>query len=829
MATQTVEIRVLDKTQRALSNISTRLSNLNKGLLGVNRVAALAATAIGAVGGANVISNIVNTTARFQDLRTTLSTVAGGAREGAEAFDFIAKFSTQTQFGVEELTNTFIKLKASGIEPTKDLLTLFTDAAAVTTDQLGSLQAITDLFSRTTAGGLGLEELNRLADRGIPVFDILQEKLGRNRLQLSDLGKSAEGANLILGALSDGIRERFGGATASRINNVSTQFSNLQIAIQNASDKIGSQGFAKALGETAVQLTNYIETNKDAVTAIGVNLTKAFLFVKEAITLVIKNIELIGKAFAAFFALKIAVGLGAIAFAFGSTLVKGVVLATRAIKAMTLVAAANPIIAGALVLAAGVEYLTGAFSTLAEKMNIGGVADTALDALENGFDKVGTAIGANIEGLDEFRENISNISEKADKLAGNFDDIKVNSDALNESADKTATATGETNENLKAQANELAITKKTFDEVLRSAEKQQTLALIALETDQTKQAIKKAELEIGRDLTDEERKQLLTKYESIAASSKQLKVQQEIIGAANNLFTLTKAHRQEEVQLLEQGLQKALEIEEQKYKDGEILFTQFQDRKIQLEGAYADEIERINKESLQRQDSEYMSSLEKRLKASQSAIATQLSQSDKQFLQRKGQEERTAEIVRDRIEFEKKSELQKTQFGLEQGVKMFEGLSRVNKKFFAAQKAAAIALAIVNTYQGATKALATYPPPFNFIAAAATVASGLAQVATIRAQTMQRGGALQGGQAAIVGEDGPELIVPKQSSTVIPREVADAIENMGGGKNQPVVVNFNISTVDAQGFDELLIRRRATITGIINNALTKQGKQGVMA
>jgi len=827
VATQQIEIRVLDKTQRALSNISTRLSNLNKGLLGVNRVAALAATALGAVGGANVISNIVKTTARFQDLRTTLSTVAGGAREGAEAFDFIAKFSTQTQFGVEELTQTFIKLKASGIEPTKDLLTLFTDAAAVTTDQLGSLQAITDLFSRTTAGGLGLEELNRLADRGIPVFDILQEKLGRNRLQLSDLGKTAEGANLILGALSDGIGERFGGATASRINNVSTQFSNLQIAIQNAADQIGSQGFAKALGETAVQLTNYIETNKDLVHEIGVNLTKAFLYVKEGIILVIKNIDLIGKAFVAFLGLKIALAVGSIAFAFGSVLVKGLALATRAFAAFTVVMKANPIIRAAALIIGGVELLTGAISDMASELaGIGG--ETGLKVLEEGMDKVKTIIEDNITGAKEFNEAMENIDETAAKLAPNFGAADEAADKLKGKARDTETATGKTNENLKEQANELSVTKKTFDEVLRSAEKQQTLALIALETDQTKQAIKKAELEIGRDLTDEERKQLLTKYESIAASSKQLKIQQEITGAANNLFNLTKAHRQEEVQLLEQGLQKALEIEEQKYKDGEILFTEFQDRKIQLESAYANEIERINKESLQRQDSEYMSSLQKRLKATQGAIAKQLSESDKQFLQRKGQEERTAEIVRDRIEFEKKSEMQKTQFALEQGVTMFEGLSRVNKKFFAAQKAAAIALAIVNTYQGATKALATYPPPFNFIAAAATVASGLAQVATIRAQTMQRGGALQGGQSAIVGEDGPELIVPKQSSTVIPREVADAIGNMSG-KNEPVVVNFNISTVDAQGFDELLIRRRATITGIINNALTKQGKQGVIA
>ena len=827
MATQTVEIRVLDKTQRALSNISTRLSNLNKGLLGVNRVAALAATAIGAVGGANVISNIVKTTARFQDLRTTLATVSGGAREGAEAFDFIAKFSTQTQFGVEELTNTFIKLKASGIEPTKDLLTLFTDAAAVTTDQLGSLQAITDLFSRTTAGGLGLEELNRLADRGIPVFDILQEKLGRNRLQLSDLGKSAEGANLILGALSDGIRERFGGATASRINNVSTQFSNLQIAIQNASDQIGSQGFAKALGETAVQLTSYIETNKDAVTAIGVNLTKAFLFVKEAMVLVIKNLELIGKACAAFFALKIAVGLGAIAFAFGSTLVKGVVLATRAIKAMTLVAAANPIIAGALVLAAGVEYLTGAFSTLAEKMNIGGVADTALDALENGFDKVGTAIGANIEGLDEFRENISNISEKADALSANFDDITVNSDALNESAEKTATATGTTNENLKAQANELAVTKKTFDEVLRNVEKQNTLSSIALEKSQIQRALKTAELELGRQLTDEERKKLNLLLQSTKVNQELLAFEAKRKNLASSMADVVAQGLTTELSLLQQAKTEAIEILKERLDQGIIDYGTYVVGLNQLDDEYRLRKDQMDKSLSDRLTEYRISNIKKELAFGKKSLAVRLSEADQEYLQKRGREEQTAEIVRNRIEFEKKNERQKTHFALEQATTMFSGLSKINNKFFAAQKAAAIALAIVNTYQGATKALATYPPPFNFIAAAATVASGLAQVATIRAQTMQRGGALAGGQAALVGEDGPELIVPKQSSTIIPREVADAIDGMGG-KSQPVVVNFNISTVDAEGFDELLIRRRGTITGIINTALTKQGKQGVI-
>ena len=827
MATQQIEIRVLDKTQRALSNVSQRLSNLNKGLLGVNRVAGLAATALGAIGGAGVVSNIVRTTARFEDLRTTLATVTGGAREGAQAFDFISKFSTQTQFGVEELTQTFIKLKASGIEPISELLTLFTDAAAVTTDQLGSLQAITDLFSRTTAGGLGLEELNRLADRGIPVFDILQEKLGRNRLQLSDLGKTAEGANLILTALSDGIRERFGGATENRINNVSTQFSNLQIAIANAADAIGSQGFAKALGQTAVELTNFIENNQQLVQEIGINLTKAFLFAKEAMVLVIANIDLLGKAFAAFFALKIATVVGSIAFAFGSTFVKGIVLATRAIKVMALAAAANPIIASGLAIAAGVEYLTGAFSKLAEKMNIGGVADEALDALENGFETVGEKIGANINGLEEFQNNISNINKQAQELAPKFEDVQIPADQIKTSAEKTNTAIGATNESLKEQANELAETKKTFEEVLSDAEKQNALAGIATEQNKVIQEIKKAELSLGRGLTQKEREKLQTLFLQNEEYRKQAELQSKIESATQSLLTQTIQFAESEGKILEQANENAQRLLIDRFEKGEISYGQYLASIANLEEAHAVRMFEINKSLEDRKMRYFQTSLEKRFQ-----MQMQNSQYMEQFNKASAageirRNEALQELVRERIEFEKKSELEKTQFGLEQATTMFTGLSRVNKKFFAAQKAAAIALAIVNTYQGATKALATYPPPFNFIAAAATVAAGLGQVATIRAQTMQRGGALPQGQAAIIGEDGPELIVPKQPSTVIPREVADAIDNMGG-KSEPVVVNFNITTVDAESFDTLLIRRRGTITSIINGALQKRGKEGVV-
>jgi phage tail tape-measure protein len=165
------KIRVVADTSQA----ERALGKLNKNVLTLGGAARAAAGAIAAVATGGLIRSIVQTTMRFQDLRTTLNSVTGSAQKGADAFDFISKFATQTQFGVEDLTTTYIKLQTAGITPTTELLTTFTDAAAVTTDQVGSLQAITDLFSRTTAGGLGLEDLNRLVDRGLPVFDILQE------------------------------------------------------------------------------------------------------------------------------------------------------------------------------------------------------------------------------------------------------------------------------------------------------------------------------------------------------------------------------------------------------------------------------------------------------------------------------------------------------------------------------------------------------------------------------------------------------------------------------------------------------------------------------
>jgi len=204
-------------------------------------------------------------------------------------------------------------------------------------------------------------------------------------------------------------------------------------------------------------------------------------------------------------------------------------------------------------------------------------------------------------------------------------------------------------------------------------------------------------------------------------------------------------------------------------------------------------------------------------------MAMILSEKDQQTLQQVGQQERQRKIVQERIEFEKKSELEKAQFAIQQGATIFSALGAQNKKAFEAAKAFNIANAIMNTYMGATKALATYPWPFGLIAAAAAVASGMAQVAQIRSQQYsgrQLGGPVMANQSYIVGEAGPELFTPNNSGSIT--------RNNQLGSGGSVSVNFTIVANDTQGFDQLLSSRKGVITQIISDAMLERGQRSMV-
>jgi len=83
------------------------------------------------------------------------------------------------------------------------------------------------------------------------------------------------------------------------------------------------------------------------------------------------------------------------------------------------------------------------------------------------------------------------------------------------------------------------------------------------------------------------------------------------------------------------------------------------------------------------------------------------------------------------------------------------------------------------------------------------------------------GGAVQKGQPYLVGEQGAELFIPNQTG-----QITQSARGTGNGGS--TTVNFNINTVDASGFEELLFRSRGTITQLINSAVNERGREALI-
>jgi len=83
------------------------------------------------------------------------------------------------------------------------------------------------------------------------------------------------------------------------------------------------------------------------------------------------------------------------------------------------------------------------------------------------------------------------------------------------------------------------------------------------------------------------------------------------------------------------------------------------------------------------------------------------------------------------------------------------------------------------------------------------------------------GGAVAKGQPTLVGERGAEMFIPNSSG-----QITQNARGVGGGGG--TTVNFNINTVDARGFDELLTQSRGTITQLINQAVNERGAKSII-
>lgn len=231
------------------SRAKVALAELNRGLVDVNRQAqattggfrtlAGSLQSIGLAGFASITAPIVGVgvaalqmSARIESAGTAFTTMTGSAQKAAVLLNQIKQFAATTPFEFPELVRSSQKLLGFGVSAEKVIPTLRSIGNAVSAVGGGSVEVdrITLALGQMAAKGkVSQQEMNQLAETGLPVRDILAKGLGVTTSALVDLQeKGLIPADKAIRILLAGFDTRFGGALEAQSKTLQGIFSNLK-------------------------------------------------------------------------------------------------------------------------------------------------------------------------------------------------------------------------------------------------------------------------------------------------------------------------------------------------------------------------------------------------------------------------------------------------------------------------------------------------------------------------------------------------------------------------------------------------------------------------
>jgi len=134
-----------------------------------------------------------------------------------------------TAFGLDEAATAAASAVAAGIKPGKELtryLKLTADAATIAGTSFNDMSRIINQV--TTAGRAQTEDLNQLAERGIPIYQWLAEEYGVTALKLREMVTKGKVDSAVFRRV---IEENIGGAALSAGDTTQGAFRNLQASL----------------------------------------------------------------------------------------------------------------------------------------------------------------------------------------------------------------------------------------------------------------------------------------------------------------------------------------------------------------------------------------------------------------------------------------------------------------------------------------------------------------------------------------------------------------------------------------------------------------------
>jgi tape measure domain-containing protein len=303
-------------------------------------------------------NGFVRSAAEFEQFNVQLTTLEGSAAGAEKAMAWIEDFATKTPLSVEETVQAYARLKAFGLDPTTGSLQAMVDTMAATGGGAEKLDGLTLALGQAwTKGKLQGEEAMQMLERGVPVWDLLAEAMGKSAAEVQKLSEQGKLGREEITLLTDALGARYSGASerASETwdgitSNLSDQWRRFQRLVMGSGLFDFMKGKLNGLLDTLDQMAAdgtlqlWAESTgkkiEETLTGIWWALSGVYFFIKDDLYPALESVA-------------IAVGgwdvLGWIALAlmFSGTLLK-VASGIRLIAAGLLLLSANPVVALAL-------------------------------------------------------------------------------------------------------------------------------------------------------------------------------------------------------------------------------------------------------------------------------------------------------------------------------------------------------------------------------------------------------------------------------------------------------------------------------------------------
>lgn len=268
-------VAALRRTGAALDNLDdqTKKASASSGAF-ASFVGNLASSALSSLtsGLIQASKEMLAYSSRMEQTRIGFNTLIGNSRLAAKHIKDLQEFAKSTPFEFEGLADMSRRLQGVGVEAEKvvPILKDIGNAAAAAGASGAELDSIALAISQIIAKGkVSAEEVNQLAERGIPAWRILAEQMGKTKAEVIDLAEKGKiSSDQFLTAFQKFSKANFGDAMEKQSRTFAGAMSNIKDSVQIAAAS-AFEPLYKKISELALETAKRIEAQKGDFNKIG--------------------------------------------------------------------------------------------------------------------------------------------------------------------------------------------------------------------------------------------------------------------------------------------------------------------------------------------------------------------------------------------------------------------------------------------------------------------------------------------------------------------------------------------------------------------------------